>query len=475
MNIKFGTSGWRGIIADDFTYQNVRLVTQAIVQYLKEQNYIRPLIIGYDTRFASADFARVSAQVLAANDWPVYLGRQPTPTPVISLEILHRKLSGGINFTASHNPPEYNGLKFSPFWGGPALPETTRRIEELCQKNLTINDQPTEQQKKLISRISAETNYLKILPRRLDIPKNSRARVVVDTLYGTAIPYFPAILEKYHLNYTIIHNEINPLFGGKSPEPNRENLLNLKKLLREKRAILGLATDGDADRFGILDSDGSFLNPNEVLSLLLYYLVKNKRLSGRLVVRSVMTTHLLDRLAKHFGLEVKETPVGFKFIGEELVKANSVYPASGGDFLIGGEESGGLTIQGHIPEKDGILANLLVLEMVLREKKSCRQLLKEIFRLVGPVYSQRINFHLTQKEMDDFRQRLKEPEKLSTDIAVKEIVTIDGYKFLLADNVSWLGIRLSGTEPVVRLYGESNTQKKQKELIRQGKKIIFGQ
>jgi phosphomannomutase len=474
VNIKFGTSGWRGIIADDFTFANVKLVTRAIAEYLKTRKLNRPVIVGYDTRFASADFARTAANVLAANNHRVYLCEQPTPTPVISIEILRRKLSGGLNFTASHNPPQYNGLKFSPEWGGPALPETTQQIEQLCRKNISATAEPTVWQQKLIKKISAEKNYLKILPQLLDFPKNKKCTVVVDPLYGTAIPYFAPLLRKYRINYMMLHTESNPLFGGKRPEPNEENLSSLKILLRQKKAILGLATDGDADRFGILDRDGSFLNPNEILSLLFYYLVKNKRLSGKIVVRSVMTTHLLDKLAKHFHLEVKETPVGFKFIGEELVKANSVYPHRGGDFLIGGEESGGLTIQGHIPEKDGILANLLVLEMVLRKKKSCRQILKEIFRLVGPTYDDRLNFHLNAGQMDKFRQRLKHPENLLTDVAVKNIITMDGYKFLLADKNCWLGVRLSGTEPVVRLYAESDSPKKQKKLITAGRKIIFG-
>ncbi|MFH1368650.1 MAG: phosphoglucomutase/phosphomannomutase family protein [Elusimicrobiota bacterium] len=470
--IKFGTSGWRGIIADDFTSANVRLVTQAIVEYIrKEKNDSNPaVVIGYDTRFLSERFAAESAKVLAGNGIKALLCGRDTPTPVISFEIMRRKLSGGINFTASHNPPQYNGLKFNPSWGGPALPETTEMIEGECAAinpaNIKSMKLAEAKNRGLLEEIDPRKPYFRRIKELVNFKaiKKGNLKVATDVLYGTGKGYLDELLDQAGVRQIVTHDWRDVMFGGKSPEPNSENLKTLYDIMKKESCRLGLATDGDADRFGILDSDGSFINANATIAVLLYHLIKSRQWKGS-VARSVMTTHLIDRVAEKFGVEVKETPVGFKFIGEVLIK-------EGDRFIIGGEESGGLSIRGHVPEKDGVLACLLVAEMVAEHRKSIKKILEEITKLVGPVYSDRINFHLTQEEMDDFKNRLKSgSHKEFGGMKISKTITLDGYKFVLADG-SWLGVRLSGTEPVVRLYLESDSPAKMKKLAAAGKKFI---
>jgi len=470
--IKFGTSGWRGIIADDFTFGNVRLVTQAIVEYIrKEKNDSNAaVIVGYDTRFLSEKFAETASQVLAANGIKALLCGRDTPTPVISYEIIRRRLSGGINFTASHNPPQYNGIKFSPAWGGPALPETTKIIEEQCtvlnHSDIRTTDLNSAKKSGLLEVIDPMKPYFKRVKELVDFKaiKKGNLKIATDVLYGTGSGYLDALLDQAGVRQTVVHNWRDVMFGGHAPEPNAENLQSLHGIMKKESCKLGLSTDGDADRFGILDADGTFINPNQTIAVLLYHLIKSRNWKG-VVARSVMTTHLIDRIAEKFGIEVRETPVGFKYIGEIMTREPD-------DFIIGGEESGGLTIRGHVPEKDGVLACLLVAEMVAVNRKPIKKTLEEITKLVGPIYSDRMNFHLTAEEMESFRGRLG--GTLPVDfggLKVKKTITLDGYKFVLEDG-SWLGVRLSGTEPVVRLYLESDSLSKMKKLANSGKKFI---
>ena len=480
--IKFGTSGWRGIIADDFTFDNVKIVSQAIADYVKKMEDGRwkmekqkllstshfplpPVIVGYDTRFHSENFAKISSQVLAANGIKVFLTKRDCPTPVISYEILRRKIAGGLNFTASHNPPEYNGLKFSPSWGGPALPETTKAIEGRCEELMgrgtrdEIKEMSWEEgkRKKLIEEIEPEKTYIKRIKELVDIDaiKKSRLKILVDVLYGTGRGYLDKILIDSGCKIKVLHNWRDVLFGGNPPEPAEKNLGELLQILKKEKFQLGLATDGDADRFGIMDSDGTFITPNETIALLLDHLVKTRKWKG-VVARSVMTTHLVDAVAKKYNVEVRETPVGFKYIGEVMTKEK---------MIIGGEESGGLTIMGHIPEKDGILACLLAAEMVAICKKPVREILKQIYREVGTILSERLNFRLPAEKMNSIKQKLEQnPPPAIASIRVKNINKTDGYKFLLDDG-SWVGLRLSGTEPVVRLYVEADSRKKMNALI----------
>ncbi|MHB9155517.1 MAG: phosphoglucomutase/phosphomannomutase family protein [Endomicrobiales bacterium] len=475
--IKFGTSGWRGIIADDFTFANVRLVTQAISHHLNKQSDEQKknqcaVIVGYDTRFLSEHFARAAAEVLAANSIRALLCRRDTPTPVIAFEILRRKTDGGINFTASHNPPVYNGIKFSPSWGGPALPETTKAIEKYCREikpgQIKVMGFDAAVKQKLVEEIDPRPAYLKRIKELVNFKaiKKYGLKVGVDVLNGTAAGYLDARLEEAGVRQKVNRTGRDVLFGGHAPEPSAENLEGLRQVMKKESCHLGLATDGDADRFGILDSDGTYINPNEIIALLLYHLLKTRKWSG-VAARSVMTTHLVDRVAENFGIKVKVTPVGFKFIGEIMV-------AEGKDFIMGGEESGGLTIRSHVPEKDGILACLLVAEMAAMSRKPLRKILEEIAKLVGPLYNRRLNFYLRNEEMEDLRARLSRalPKELAG-LKVKETITIDGFKFILSDG-SWLGIRLSGTEPVVRLYLEAESPSRVDKLTAAGRKLIKG-
>jgi len=470
MEIKFGTSGWRDIIGDNFTFDNVKLVSQAISNYLKStiKNEIK-IIVGYDTRFLSEDFSKTSASVFAGNGIKCLYCKNPTPTPVISYEIISRKLSGGINITASHNPSEYNGLKFSPAWGGPALPETTKAIEQeiklLKQSNIheTIKETDFESavRQKMIEIIDPEKKYSNCLKQFINFNaiKNAKLKIGVDLMYGTARGYLDSILKNICKEIVVIHNYRDVLFGGKRPEPDKEGLGELQNIIKKQKLQLGLSCDGDADRFGILDSDGTYITPNQVISVLLYHLIKTRNWKG-IVVRSVMTTHLIDAIADKFKIEVKETPVGFKYIGDIMVSSDTK-----DKFIIGGEESGGLSIRKHVPEKDGILACLLIAEMVSINKKTIKEILLEIEKLIGRKFiTKRINYKLTPELVQTLKDKLKTnlPEKIC-DINVKNVNTIDGYKFILEDS-SWVGIRFSGTEPVIRLYLETNSQTKLLQL-----------
>lgn len=474
--IKFGTSGWRGIIAQDFTFDNIKICTQAIANYLlnDDKTYKKnmPVIVGYDTRFMSETFAKLSAQVLAGNKIKTLLCKRNTPTPVIAYDIVKNKLAGGINFTASHNPPEYNGLKFSPSWGGPALPETTQKIEKYCSQ-IKLNDVKISSfddglKSKLIEYYDPRPAYLKRIKELVNFKmlKKSSFKVAADILHGTGDDYLDTLLEQAGMKLKVINKERDVLFDGHSPEPNEANLKELKSVIKKESYKLGLSVDGDADRFGIIDSDGTFITPNQVIPILLYHLNKTRGWKG-VVVRSVMTSHMIDKLAAKLGIEVKETPVGFKYIGDVLVQRPN-------DFIIGGEESGGLTIRGHVPEKDGIIACLLMAEAVAVNKKSLGAILKEITKLTGPVITSRKNYRLSQEKMDQFKKTLqdKAPEKFAG-MKIQKVVTIDGYKFII-DNDTWIGFRLSGTEPIVRLYAESATNDKLKKLVSSGEKFING-
>ncbi len=474
MKIKFGTSGWRDIIAENFTYENVKLVTQAIADYINQKfSGSKKVIVGYDTRFMSEDFAKISCCVLSANGIKSLYSKRDIPTPTVAYEIVSKKLAGGINFTASHNPAEYNGLKFSPDWGGPALPETTQFIEKRCEELMADRsaikemDYDIAKKKGLIEEIDSRMDFLKRIKQLVDIKsiKKAKLKIGVDLLYGTSRGYLDILLKECGCKLEILHDWRDVLFGGHRPEPNEENLKGLIEIVKKKKFNLGLSCDGDADRFGIVDSDGSFITPNQVIALLLYHLVKSRNWKGGIAVRSVMTSHFLDSIAKGYDVEVKETPVGFKFIGGIMVENPD-------RFIIGGEESGGLTIRGHVPEKDGILACMLIAEMVAQQNKPIRKILQEIEKKFGKFITKRVNLSLTKENMEKFKEKLKtKPPEEFAGLKVKNLVTIDGFKFILEDG-SWVGMRLSGTEPIVRLYIESNSEKKVSELVSSGKKFI---
>jgi alpha-D-glucose phosphate-specific phosphoglucomutase len=470
--IKFGTSGWRAVIADEFTVVNVQIVTQAIADYLKDKGIAdRGVVVGHDTRFMADIFAGHVAETLAANGIKVYLSDRSAPTPVISFEIIRRKAAGGINLTASHNPPEYCGIKFSPDWGGPALPEATDDIE--TRANALMGD-PTgvkvmtldEARKNgLVEDCHMVKEYLKDLKSKIDftVIEEKSPRVALDPIYGTARGYLDTVLKGAGLDVTTLHDRDDPYFGGHRPEPAEEYLGELSRVVVDGGYDIGLATDGDADRYGLIDSDGEFITPNEMLALAFDYLIRRKGYKGG-VARSVATTHLVDRVAELHGREVFETPVGFKFIGDLITQ---------GKIVIGGEESAGLTVRGHVPEKDGILACLLALEMICVEEMSLRKQLDRLFEKTGKVLTRRVNIDLTEDLKAGLKEKLKGGVSEFGGKKVVKTITMDGHKFVLDDG-SWLLMRLSGTEPVVRLYVEATDMDALMDLSKAGERFIKG-
>ena len=460
--IHFGTSGWRAIIADEFTFSNVRRVSQAIAKYLKEhRQQNKGLIISYDTRFLSEEFARVCAQSIAANNIKVLFTNRDTPTPAISFQILTRKTAGAINITASHNPPQYSGIKFSPAYGGPAPIEVTREIERNIQRCRSFSSE----KKGLIRIFDPRPAYLARIKQLVNFGaiRRSRLKIGVDVLYGTGRGYLDKLLKEAGCKITVLHNRLDPAFGGLPPEPAKKQLKQLINLVRLKRLHLGLAVDGDADRFGIVDRDGTYIDANQAISLLTAHLLATRPRKKK-VARTVATTHMIDALAIRQGLKVVETPVGFKYIGQQIAK---------GDCLIGGEESGGLSIAGHLPEKDGILACLLIAELVATRKKSLGAILKELYKEVGPFYTVREDFHLSEAKKAQLSRRIKSLSRKGH-LAGKEIAKFDGrdgYKFVFGDG-SWLMLRISGTEPVVRCYCEASSKKQLKGLQKLGQRLV---
>ncbi len=470
-HISFGTSGWRGILCEDFTFDNVRTVTQAIADHLRASGEAaKGVVIGCDTRFMGRRFAEATAEVLTGAGIKAFLCTRDLPTPVISFEILRRGAAGGINFTASHNPSEYNGIKFSPAWGGAALPETTRDIEqranqmlgEVCYSELSLAEAARQG---LLEAIDPREQYLADLERKIDFDAIRQiGKLALNPLYGTARGYLDQPLKKRNISYVIINDYLDPYFGGQPPEPSEAHIPDFISLVKDDPTIrLGLATDGDADRFGILDADGSYIEPNYIIALLLDYLLRVRKMTGG-VARSVATSHFVDAVAKKHGVPVFETPVGFKYIGDLITQDKIV---------IGGEESAGLTIKGHVPEKDGILACFLVAEMVAREGKTVRELLERMYGEVGRFVTRRANLRLSSELEEGYRQKVAAVPKELAGTRVIDVITVDGVKLLLADG-AWLLFRKSGTEPVVRLYGEASSEARLGEVMEAGKRFIVG-
>src|ERR1017187_8131427 len=467
MAIKFGTSGWRGIIARDFTFDNVCLATQGIADYLNSElrtpnseiHGRKPvLILGYDTRFLGREFSLAAAEVLAANGLTPLLCDRDTPTPVIAHTIRHRRAIGGINMTASHNPAEYQGLKFSTFNGAPATQDVTQQIEanilRLQSENFSFNGAVIGTYP--CKTFNPQPDYFKQLHKLIEfsVLKKAKLKVAVDLSYGTGHGYLDLLLESVGAKVTLFHNELDPLFGGHHPEPNAENMAEVSKFVRSGKAQIGLGLDGDADRFGIVDKDGAWLTPNQVLTLSLYHLKKNRGWTGA-VVRTVPTSHQVDAVAELFGVKVYETPVGFKYIGA-LMESEPI--------IVGGEESGGLSVKGHVPEKDGILACLLMAELVATEKKSLGRILKDLAKQIGEFYSDRINISFSPEKKDALLAKLGGGLTSIGAFKVEKFITTDGYKFLLPDR-EWVAFRASGTEPLIRCYIEAKSRANLKKLL----------
>jgi alpha-D-glucose phosphate-specific phosphoglucomutase len=459
--ISFGTDGWRGIMADDFTFDNVRLVTQAVAQYINRHDLAaRGVVVGYDNRFMSERFAAEIADVLALQGITVYLTESSAPTPVVAMAVRLYRAGGAVMLTASHNPPEYNGFKFIPEYAGPALPHITSEIEgyikELQGEGQTGAVSRLGTKKAAIVTINPFGEYAAHLAGLVDLETIGAARmkIAVDPMCGAGVGYLEEILGRAGAEVTGMRCYRDPLFGGAMPEPTAKTLQELRQLALEGKAQLGLALDGDADRFGIIDAGGAFITPNQFLPILYYHLLTHRRTLGP-VARTVATTHLLDRIAEWAGQKAIETPVGFKYIGQCFLEDG---------IILGGEESGGLSIQGHVPEKDGILAGLLAAEIVAVNRKSLTGLLEEIHNQFGRLYSRRQDVHTSPGEKERVLGLLQE---LSWEAVAGRKVTgssrVDGVKLLL-EGGAWVLIRPSGTEPLFRIYAEAATQQEVEEI-----------
>jgi phosphoglucomutase len=468
--IKFGTSGWRAVMAEEFTFANVRRAVGGIARYVAAQKAKGArVIVGRDPRFLGETFCSMAAEILAAHGIVPLLVTEPAPTPAFAHAVIQNKADGVINFTASHNPPEYNGIKFSTPDGCPALPEVTKKIEaEIVAGDSApsekVSGAPAEPGSTAHENLDPKPAYLKRLGEiiDLDVIRKANLRVAFDPMWGAARGYSDELLRGAGLEVATVHDYRDVLFGGHAPEPDDHLLEDLRKKMRETGAQIGIATDGDADRFGIVDADGTFLQPNYVIALLFDYLVESRGWKNG-VAKSVATTNLINALAKHHGVELYETPVGFKYIGELIMQDK---------IAIGGEESAGLSIRHHVPEKDGVLAGLLCCEAVARRGKPLGEQLKVLCNQVGSYYPERQNFRLTPEVKAKFTEKLRSDPREFCGHPVGQVVRTDGLKLVFTDG-SWVCYRLSGTEPVVRVYTEARSQKGLEKLSTAAKHWIF--
>jgi phosphoglucomutase len=463
--IKFGTSGWRAVIAEEFTVENVRRAVRGIARYVVSQ---KPkgakVIVGRDPRFLGETFCSMAAQILSAHGVVPLVIAEPAPTPAISYAVMQAKSDGAINFTASHNPPEYNGIKFSTSDGAPALPEITRQIEAEILSADGSGVGPAAANRPETQPLDPRRMYLSRLREIVDLPviQKARLRVVFDPLWGSARNYSDVLLREAGVEVSTVHDCRDVLFGAHAPEPDDHLLQDLRDKMLQTRAHIGIATDGDADRFGIVDRDGTFFQPNFIIALLFDYLVETRGWKNG-VGKSVATTNLINALARRHKVELFETPVGFKYIGE-LIKQDKI--------CIGGEESAGLSVRHHVPEKDGVLAGLLCCEMIGRRGKSLGQQLDELFAKVGSFCPQRENFRLTEEVKGKFTQKLHSEPREFFGRKVGEVVRKDGLKLIFEDG-SWVCYRVSGTEPVVRVYSEASNSAELSKLSAAAKQWIF--
>ena len=465
--IGFGTDGWRGVIAEDYTFDNLRRAAQGFARYLLEQGREGQwVVVGHDKRFASENFAGTAAGVLAANGLNVYLTEGATPTPVISFSVVHKKACGAVNITASHNPPTDNGFKVRDENGGAIDPDGLRRIEALIPdsveevKEISLNDGKRDGK---ILLFDASEAYIENLKKLVDLQKIKDAglTVLVDAMWGNGAGWFPRLLEGGKTRVIEIHNVRNPAFPEmKRPEPIRPNIDVGLQATVENNADVLLITDGDADRCGIGDEKGEFINQLRVYGLLAFYLLEVRGERGD-IVKTLSTTTMLNKLGKLYGVAVHETGVGFKYVAPKMIETNA---------MIGGEESGGYAFRGNVPERDGILANLYFLDFMVSTGKKPTELLKMLFDKVGEHYYDRIDTPFSgDRKSREQRILNANPETLGG-LKVTELVTVDGFQFRLEDG-GWLLIRFSGTEPIMRVYCETTHQDKVQAILRDGLKI----
>lgn len=478
MSINFGTDGWRAVISDTFTFYNLRQVAQAIADaaasttwnngnYMEQSPDPRKLVVGFDTRFLSDRYAKEVARVLAANGFKVYLSQADAPTPAISFAVTNLHAVGGIMITASHNAPRYNGVKLKSAFGCSALPEQCRQVEVYLNDNEAqgrgpnLMDYNRAREMNLLIRFNPIPDYNEHLRKLIDfdVIADAQLRVVVDSMYGSGRGVIYGILQGTGCEVQEIRGEMNPGFGGIHPEPITRYLGTLAGAISTGLGDFGLATDGDGDRLGAMDERGNFVDPHKIMALALQYLVEKRGLSGS-VIRTVSTTRMIDRLAARYGLTMHETPVGFNHIADYMLKE---------DVLIGGEESGGISFKGNIPEGDGILTGLLLIEIVASSGVPLHELVENLMQQVGPAYYERRDLRLNRPvSKSKLTKRLCDevPTQIGGETIV-ETIAVDGVKYLLADE-SWLLIRPSGTEPVLRLYAEGRTPEMVKALLSYG-------
>jgi phosphomannomutase len=452
--IKFGTDGWRGVIGDDYTFENLKVVSQAVADYLGGG---KKVAVGYDTRFMSDRFAEVVSDVLKSNGIEVILSDRSIPAPALSFTVKSRKLDLGIMITASHNPGEYNGFKIKTSSGGAAGPEVTSSIENLLGKN------PVRETHLASDKVSKENlihDYIKFIRSYIDLKKikNKKFKVLVDAMYGSGDSFMASILKGTSIKLEFMHDAINPSFGGRRPEPVEENLEDLKLKVKKEKFDLGIALDGDADRIAAVAPGGIFIHPQKILGLLALHLYQDRHWLGG-IVKTIAGTTMVDNIAKFLKVKLYETPVGFKYISN-LMETE--------DIVAGGEEAGGMGVKGYIPERDGTVAGLLLLEMMAYRNKDILKILNETERQFGRYYYLREDLHLTY-----CRQPNK--ENLPQVLLGKRVIQVkdyDGIK-LICEDESWLMFRGSGTEPIIRVYAESKSLNRAKKLLEFGKELVL--
>jgi phosphomannomutase len=464
--IKFGTDGWRGVIAREFTFDNVSIVAQATMDFMIREGVAgKGVVIGYDRRFLSSEFAERTAEIAAGNGIKVFLTSGYTPTPAVSWAVRAKEAGFGVMITASHNPPAYNGFKVKEGFGGSARPSTTGKIEAQVEKNISADREilaiPFAEALRsgMIEIFDANAEYHSQLEKYVDMEliRKSGIPFVVDPMFGAGSGAFPRLIQ----GCREIHGECNPAFGGQAPEPTEEHLTELSETVRSGKYRTGLALDGDADRIGAVDENGDFFSSHMIYTVIMRHLLERKGLRGG-VVKTVSTTQMINLLAEKFGLQLYETPIGFKHICELMLEH---------DILMGGEESGGLGVKGHIPERDGILMGLLLLESIAMTGKGLRQQLNETMDEIGHFYYRRIDLQIEQPAKEKLIAGLKSaPPAVIAGRKVAATNFSDGFKFIF-EGGAWLLIRPSGTEPVLRLYSEASSLAEVEKFLAAGREI----
>jgi phosphomannomutase len=459
--IKFGTDGWRAVIARDYTFANLERVAQAYAEYLLGQTRSPLIVVGFDRRFLSQEFAARAAEVLAGNGIRVSVFNEPVPTPLISWAVKELKAAGGVVITASHNPADFNGFKIKAPWGGSAAPETTAAVEKLIDANPPLRAEVPADSHEILKPVIESYRAQIAAYINLDLLRDSSATVIVDPMHGAGGNWVESFLSGGKLKVETIRGNRDPLFGGVNPEPIDSNIGALKQRVIETGALLGLATDGDADRVGTVDDHGVTMTMHDVVPLILLHLVRNRRMSGG-VVRTFSQSVLLKRIAAAHNLNLHETAIGFKYIADLMLND---------DILIGAEESGGIGVKGHIPERDGVLNSLLFLEAVVTSGKPPSEMLRDLHREFGEFHFRRRDLHVESRHGQELIEKLsRSTPKEFAGYSVSAVETLDGTK-LLFDDESWLLFRQSGTEPMLRIYSEATSVAKSIELLAAGEKL----